>query len=125
MVLAVVDDLLFSSKIRAVADRAGQTVAFSRSRGAVLPDIVAKKPHIVILDLDRAALDPIGTIRDIKSRRDLDGVKVVGFVSHVHAETIDAARNAGIDLVLARSAFVAKLPELVASRGEDLAGPQA
>jgi hypothetical protein len=32
----------------------------------------------------------------------------------VHAEVIEAARAAGADLVLARSAFVAALPEIVA-----------
>jgi hypothetical protein len=32
----------------------------------------------------------------------------------VHADTIAAAREAGIDVVLARSAFVASLPKLVA-----------
>jgi DNA-binding NarL/FixJ family response regulator len=124
MVLAVVDDLLFSSKIRAVADRAGQTVAFARSRDAVLPEILAKMPHVVIIDLDRATLDPMATIRDIKARPELDAIRVVGFVSHVHADTIEAARDAGIDLVLARSAFVAKLPELVAGPGARVAGTE-
>ena len=113
-VLAVVDDLLFSSKIRAMADRAGQTVVFSRSRAAVLPDILAHAPRLVIVDLDRAALDPIATIREIKSRPDLAELKVIGYVSHVHTDLIEDARRAGIDLVLARSAFVTKLPELLA-----------
>lgn len=122
MVLAVVDDLLFSSKIRAVADRAGETVAFARSRAVVIPEILAKQPHVVILDLDRATLDPIATIRDIKARPDLAAIRVVGFVSHVHAEIIEAARAAGIDLVLARSAFVARLADIVSTSGEGGAG---
>jgi CheY-like chemotaxis protein len=122
VVLAVVDDLLFSSKIRAVADQAGRAVTFVRSRVSVLTEIRTRSARLIILDLDRTALDPMGTIREIKAHRDLSHVVVVGFVSHVHTETIEAARQAGIDLVLARSAFVAKLPELLASTGSAAAG---
>jgi len=38
---------------------------------------------------------------------------VLGFASHVAAETIAAARGAGCDEVLARSAFTRRLPELL------------
>jgi CheY-like chemotaxis protein len=114
MVLAVVDDLLFSSKIRAVADRTGRPTTFVRSRSDVLPQIRATHPELVIIDLDRATLDPMNVIRDIKAQPDLAQVRVVGFVSHVNADAIARARDAGIDLVLARSAFVTKLPELLA-----------
>jgi hypothetical protein len=68
---------------------------------------------VVILDLDREALDPIGVIREIRALSDLAGVRLVGFGSHVHAEVFAAAREAGCDRVLARSGFVAALPELV------------
>jgi DNA-binding NarL/FixJ family response regulator len=122
VVLAVVDDLLFSSKIRAVADQAGRAVTFVRNRATVLTEIRTRSARLVILDLDRMALDPMATIREIKAHRDLNHVVVVGFVSHVHTETIEAAREAGIDLVLARSAFVAKLPELIASTARQAAG---
>jgi hypothetical protein len=43
-------------------------------------------------------------------------------VSHVRGDLIDAARAAGIDQVLARSAFVTKLPDLIASTPVDRAG---
>lgn len=41
------------------------------------------------------------------------GWPVVGFVSHVDADTIAAAREAGITQVLARSRFVEVLPQLL------------
>jgi hypothetical protein len=37
----------------------------------------------------------------------------VGFVSHVRADLIDAARSAGVGEVLARSAFTARLAEIL------------
>jgi DNA-binding response OmpR family regulator len=114
MVLAIVDDLLLGSKIRASADAAGRTVTFVRGRGDVLAEIRAKQPALVIFDLDGTA-DPIGAIRAVKAQDDLRGLQIVGFVSHVHTDRIVAAREAGIDVVLARSAFFSSLPTLLAS----------
>ena len=115
MVLAVVDDLLFSSKIRAVASSTGRPVAFVRDRAAIVASIRERQPSLVIFDLDRASLDPIGAIAEIRSQTDLAGVRLVGFASHVHADLFAAARAAGIDLALARSGFVTALPELMAT----------
>jgi DNA-binding NarL/FixJ family response regulator len=118
MVLAVVDDLLLGSKIRAAARESGRVLAFSRDPELVLADIRARRPALVIVDLDRSALDPMGVIREIKSSPDLAAMRVVGFVSHVHADRIRDARAAGIDTVLARSAFFTSLPEILAAAPE-------
>ena len=114
MIVAVVDDLLFSSKIRSVAEQAACPISFVRKADAVVSEVKEKRPRLVILDLDRATLDPVGAVRALKNHAELRDMKIVGFVSHVHADRIAAAREAGIDLVLARSAFVAQLPRLVA-----------
>jgi CheY-like chemotaxis protein len=126
MILALVDDLLFGSRIRAVAERTGRTVVFA-GRGAVVRDVRASRPDLIIIDLDRSAQDPMAAIREIKADADpaVSGVMIVGFVSHVRGDLIDAARAAGIDQVLARSAFVTKLPELVAGTPADRAADDA
>ena len=115
MILALVDDLLFGSRIRAVAERAGRPVSFA-GRSSAAAEVRASRPDLIIIDLDRSGSDPMAAIKEIKSDPDpaVSGVTIVGYVSHVRGDLIDAARAAGIDLVLARSAFVAKLPELVA-----------
>lgn len=117
MIVAVVDDLLFSSKIRGAALQAGQTIHFVRSAEALVGELREKQPSLVIFDLDRASLSPIAGIAGVKAQPDLAHIPLVGFVSHVHADLIDAARRAGIDQVMARSAFVVKLPELLANAG--------
>jgi CheY-like chemotaxis protein len=113
MVLALVDDLLFSSKIRAAAAATGTELIFVRATEHALDEVRARHADLLILDLDRAPLDPIEVIRQIKSQPDLSHVRVVGFVSHVHTEIIEAARAAGIDQVLARSAFFSSLPRVL------------
>jgi CheY-like chemotaxis protein len=120
MILALVDDLLFASRIRAVAERAGRPVVFA-GRGSAVREVRAARPDLIIIDLDRSASDPMAAIREIKADADhtVSGVTIVGFVSHVRGDLIDAARAAGIDQVLARSAFITKLPELVAGTAAD------
>ena len=46
---------------------------------------------------------------------DLSATKTLGYVSHVDTATIEAARAAGIDQVMARSAFVAELGNILTS----------
>ena len=115
MVLAAVADLMFSSKIRAAASAAGTDLEFARTSGDVLDRARERGPGLVLFDLNAGpSLDPIGTIARFKADARLQGIRLVGFVSHVQSDVIAAARAAGIDEVLARSAFVARLPELLA-----------
>ena len=113
MVLAVVDDLLFSSKIRSVAGATAQSVVFVRTRGAVLGAMREHHPSVVLFDLDRDVLDPIGLIREIRSSPEFARARLVGFASHVHVDRLKAAQEAGCDRTLARSGFVAALPGLL------------
>ena len=114
MVLAVVDDLLFSSRIRSVAGAAGSPVIFIRRSDAVLAAVREKAPDLVLIDLDRDTLDPIGVIRAIRAVTDIAQPRIVGFGSHVHVERLQDAKAAGCDQAMARSGFVAALPALMA-----------
>lgn len=115
MILALVDDLLFSSKIRGALQPSGQPVQFVRQHDAALTAIRDNRPALVVLDLDRTSLDPIGLIRGVKADAALRDTRVIGFVSHVNADRIAEARAAGIDQVMARSAFFQSLPQIAAS----------
>jgi CheY-like chemotaxis protein len=114
MTIAVVDDLMFASKIRAAAERSGAEVTFVRTRDAVLPAISSNRPSLVIFDLDREPLDPLGAIRAVRADEDLRATRLAAFVRHTSGDLIAAAREAGIDVVLARSAFFPALPQMLA-----------
>ncbi|MBS1820185.1 MAG: response regulator [Acidobacteria bacterium] len=116
MILAILDDLLFTSKIRGAATQAGATVSFARSCAQALEQVRALSPSLVILDLNNPRTDPIGLVSAMKADPALASIPTVGYVSHVDADTIAAARAAGISDVLARSAFVHALPELLRGR---------
>jgi PleD family two-component response regulator len=113
MILAAVDDLMFASKISTAAKQLGVEVVFARSPDEVLSQARTVRPELVIFDLNSRRIDPLATIAALKASSDLADVRTIGFVSHVQTELIDAARQAGVDEVLARSAFSARLGEIL------------
>src|SRR5262245_3095604 len=113
MILAVLDDLMFTSKIRSAAAQLGVTVSFERSSEAALASMRAHRPTLVIFDLNNPRTDPIATQAAMKQDQSLASLRTVGYVSHVDAATIDAARAAGVTEILPRSAFVQRLPDLL------------
>jgi len=115
MILCVMDDLMFSVKISSAAKAANALIAFERNPAAVLDRIRREQPSLVIFDLNSSRLRPIETIRAIKSDEALRATRTLGYVSHVQADTIAAARAAGCDEVLARSAFSDKLTTILSS----------
>jgi len=114
MIVCVLDDLLFSVKISTAAKLIGADVYFERTPGMAAARIREKQPSLVIFDLNSAKLNPLGVITELKSDPATRRIKTLGFVSHVQIDTIDAARQAGIDEVLARSAFADRLAEILA-----------
>jgi len=114
VILAILDDLLFTSKMRATAKQIGAMLTVAKSRESALAEMRATRPALVILDLNNPRTDPLGIMADIKGDPALAGIATVGFVSHVHTELIDAARKAGVGDVMARSMFAERLPQILA-----------
>lgn len=115
MVLCLVDDLIFSIKISTAAKALQAPVFFERSYDGALPRIREKQPSLVIFDLNSKRLQPMQAIADIKADPQLQNIRTLGYVSHVDTGSIEAAREAGVDQVLARSAFTDRLGEILTS----------
>lgn len=113
VILAVLDDLMFTSKIRAAAGQLGVTVKFARTADTALTEMRNSAPVLVIFDLNSPRTDPLGTLKTMKLDTSLAAIPTVGFVSHVQTGLIEAARQAGMDEVLARSAFTTRLAEIL------------
>jgi hypothetical protein len=115
MIVCVVDDLIFSIKISTAAKRLGVEMYFERSKDNVLPTIREKTPSLVIFDLNSRRLAPMDAIAAMKADPSLETIRTLGYVSHVDSDAIAAARRAGIDQVMARSAFSDGLGEILTS----------
>lgn len=124
MVLCAVDDLLFSIKISTAAKAVGAPVFFERNPDMVLARIREKQPSLVIFDLNSTKMRPLEMITAIKADAALQKVRTLGYVSHVQTDVITAARSAGIDEVLARSAFSDRVAGILTSASARPASPE-
>ena len=115
MILCAVDDLMFSVKISTAAKALGVEIYFERAPDMVVPRIREMQPSLVILDLNSNKLRPMDVIATLKGDAALRQIRTLGFVSHVQSDVIAAARQAGIDEVLARSAFADRLGDILSS----------
>jgi hypothetical protein len=98
-VVVVAPDLLLGSKVEAMLQAAGHDVTLTPALTAAPLD----NADLLVADLD--AEDP-------KALTNL-GVPVLGYYSHVNAETKQAADAAGVDLSVPRSRMARELPQLV------------
>jgi hypothetical protein len=102
-ILLLCRDLMFISKVTASARAANLPLQVVRDP-AQLPNTGQR----LLVDLNQdGALDAAIAWKSATAK------EVVGFVSHVDAETIQRARAAGLDQVLPRSRFTATLDDLL------------
>ncbi|HKH57993.1 MAG TPA: hypothetical protein VKA20_05615, partial [Rubrobacter sp.] len=104
-VLAAVEDLLFKSKISETASTLGIEASFPRNPKRLLEALRESPPDLLVLDLNSARFEPLSLLRSVKSDEATSDVPTVGFLSHVQKDLAVAAREAGCDRIVARSAF--------------------
>ena len=118
MVLVVADDLLFRTKISTAAKQSGVKIRAATTPEAAVAAAREEHPSLILLDLDGTRTHPFEVLQQLGEDTGLRSIPTVGFVSHVHTTAIQQARALGIGRVLARSAFVAELPDLLAPHAE-------
>lgn len=106
--LMLCDDLIFYSRVAATARAAGLVVKQARTPAALLALAAADPPGGVILDLQSDGLDVPALLAGLRATCPAMPT-TVAFGSHVEADTLRAARQAGCDRVLPRSKFVEEL----------------
>jgi PleD family two-component response regulator len=121
-VLGAVEDLLFKSKISETASQLGIEAAFPRSPKRLMEALRESPPDLLVLDLNSARFEPLVLLQGVKSDQTTHDVFTVGFLSHVQKDLAVAAREAGCDRVVARSAFTRDLPRILGGDTPDEAG---
>jgi DNA-binding NarL/FixJ family response regulator len=117
IVAVLSDDLIFSSRIAAVAQVNGAMAHTSRNAEQLLASAQAAPPACVIIDL--AIVGP--QLAELLSALALPAQpRVIAYGPHVDAAQLKSAAEAGCDVVLPRSKFVEaldrELPQWLAPR---------
>jgi len=122
-VIAVVDDLFFASKIRGAGEQAGVGVTFVKSIADAIRKARENASDLIIADMNAQCCDAIELARSVKADDALSAIALLGFFSHVQTELQQAAKAAGFDRVMPRSAFTKQLSDILAgtSIGQDTA----
>ncbi len=111
-IVAVLNDLMFTVKIQEVAKRANLEPVFVKSWKQVT-DLAGDSPSAIILDLNYGDAKPLELISALKGDEKTKKIPLLGYVAHVQVDLRQAAQTRGCDIVVARSAFVQNLPELL------------
>ncbi len=109
-VLVFVSDLIFSTRITAAARDVGVPAKVVRRLDDLAAQLGTGQHDLLLVDLN-AEGDPLAAIE--AARQATEPPRIMAYVSHVEVELAEAARRIGADLVLPRSAFVARLCELL------------
>jgi DNA-binding NarL/FixJ family response regulator len=110
-VVALMDDLFFQMKLAETARHLGVEVKVAATADA-LPPLLDPTPKLLIVDLNSRS-QPIAAIERLRAAK--NGVRVVGFLSHVQTELAAQARAAGCDEVMPRSEFTQNLAAILAA----------
>ena len=107
-VVAVLNDLIFETKIRSTARTLGIDITVVRSVAAFDTDPGGIRPSLLIVDLNTASVEAVAAGKGLTPRP-----YVVAFVSHVDQELTKQAAEAGADQVMPRSRFTVELPRIL------------
>jgi hypothetical protein len=99
-IAAISADLLLGSKVEAMLTAAGHDVSLS----STLADASLDDVKLIVADLDAENARALVA----------SGIPVLGYYSHVNAETKQASEAAGVDLVVPRSRMARELVTLAA-----------
>ena len=113
MILAIVDDLLFRSKLEAAAAQLGTPLTIAADAGPALDN--GRSWGRALIDLNLSSGDPLAMIRSLRQAH--PDMPIIGYCSHVQQDLQQQALEAGCTTVLPRSAFVQQLPELLSTGG--------
>ncbi len=116
-VLALIPDLLFGSRVQAELQAAGHTVALVGDAAATRDALAGA--NVLVVDLTAELEASTSLVESLAAQSLLDGVRTLGFYSHVDAQARRLAQVAGFDLVVPRSRMAREGPALVEGLIED------
>lgn len=111
-IFVITGDLIFSTRITHAAAAQGLSCSVLRDLAQLQDALAHAPPRLALIDLESDAETGLAAIAALKEAA--PAARVVAYYSHVRADHAAAARSAGADDALARSAFVARLPEILA-----------
>jgi DNA-binding response OmpR family regulator len=113
-VLLVISDLLFRSRIDDAARHASVPLRVAKSMDQLERHLSKETPSMAIVDHETDTIDTTAPNRRQRAVPDGESLPILANAGHTNIDAIKAGREAGAGVVLARSAFAAQLPAILA-----------
>ncbi|MDA7977218.1 MAG: hypothetical protein MPJ50_00450 [Pirellulales bacterium] len=113
--LLLTNNLLFSSQVSGAASRVGMTL---RTIASVdnFSDAV-NNASVVLIDLSLPGISIVDLMAEARSST-CPPTEIVAFGPHVHEARLQAARDAGCDMVMSQGAFTTAMNDILARAAE-------
>lgn len=112
-VVLLSSDLTVLSRVEGAANRQGKAVQIASTGPQALDRDSAGQAELLIIDLSLPSLDVEAIVGQLKSKGTA-ATRIIAFGPHVHEMRLNAARDAGCDLVVSRGRFFAQLDSILA-----------
>jgi CheY-like chemotaxis protein len=110
-VAALIEDLLFGSKVQAALQAAGHEVDLVSGAVEAWDEVGAI--DLLVIDLTSPDVDGVELFETLATGGELHHVRTLGFFAHVQPEVRERALAAGFDLVVPRSRMAREGAQLV------------
>jgi len=115
-ILVVCSDLIFSAKIREAGLSPGAALEFAGTPEQYDAALQNFRIVLLLVDLHHPALGGAAAhdlVRKLRASPKNKGAYAMAWGAHTEVDLLKGAERAGFDKVLARSAFVREMPEIV------------
>jgi hypothetical protein len=117
VVLALIPDLLFGSRVQGALSAAGHEVQLIGDESTLKERLEDRKlpgAAVLVVDLTNEDLDGGRIVESLTRGGELKSTRTLAFYSHVDRAARERARRARFDLVVPRSRMAREGPELIA-----------
>jgi DNA-binding response OmpR family regulator len=108
VILALIPDLMFGTRVKETLSNAGYTVLLADTQEESKSALLDASPELIILDLDAFASQVVDVVGQAKEA----GVPVLGFGRHTESQALATAKAAGCAAAVARSRLVTDMTGL-------------
>jgi hypothetical protein len=120
VLLAIVDDLMVRSRIDAAAGVAGVEVRYAGSLDEVRAAASERPIRALLVGLAATRRPWPAIVQGVRGDEALRGLYVLAFGPHMNLDLRAKALDAGVDRVVANSAFMRLLPKILAAPKADV-----
>jgi DNA-binding NarL/FixJ family response regulator len=113
LAIHVFDNLMLGMTVHNGLTKLGYEVQRLDNASLLTQKVAEVKPFLVAIDLTTKMGDANAAIRAIKTDASLQHVRVIAYGDHQNEPLLDAARQAGADVVTSNSAVASHLEEVV------------